>query len=122
MESTYELQGLDQSALQNLLNNSNTSLIPESLVTTLIVSFVILNILGLLFVVFYIAGIVRKWKVQTAILNMQKDVAEIRLHLGVEPATTPVAVPEPAPSGPNRVIAATDNSPADDSPTTPNNK
>ncbi len=105
MDQTYDATQLDPTTLQNLLGNSNTSLIPESLVTTLIVSFVILNVLGVLFFVFYVLGIIRKWKVQSAVLNMQKDLAEIKGHL-VSPNSTPSSTTTPP--RPNAVIAAQD--------------
>ena len=88
---------LDSSALQSLLGGSQNSLIPESLVTTLTVSFVVLNILGLLFLIAYIFTVIRKWKVQSAILDLQKDVAEIKATLKgpatTEPATVQTAEP-----------------------------
>lgn len=78
MEQTYDNSQLDQSALQNLLGGSTPSLIPESLVTTLTVGFIVLNVLGILFMIFYVFSIVRKWRVESAMLHMQKDVAEIK--------------------------------------------
>ncbi len=112
MDQTYDATQLDPTALQNLLGNSDTSLIPESLVTTLIVSFVVLNILGILFFVFYVLGIIRKWKVQSAVLNMQKDLAEIKSALNKsslsnDPDSTPAS--EPArPAQSSNVIAQID--------------
>ena len=106
MDQPYDTTQLDPTTLQNLLGNSNTSLIPESLVTTLIVSFVILNVLGVLFFVFYVLGIIRKWKVQSAVLNMQKDLSDIKAQLVQRPVETgapPVASPSPS-----RVIAKQD--------------
>ncbi len=85
MEETTQL---DPSTLQNLLGNSNTSLIPESLVTTLTVSFIVLNVLGVLFFVFYVLSIIRKWKVQSAVLDIQKDLAEIKTALN-KPVPSP---------------------------------
>lgn len=95
---------LDASSLQSLLGNSQASLIPESLVTTMIVSFAILNVLGILFLVFYVVGIVRKWKVQSAIFDIHKDLAEIKTKLKLDEAS-------PAPStAANSMIASTDGS------------
>ncbi len=100
MDGTEQLSPTDQSALQGLLGGSGGSLIPESLVTLLTVSFVVLNILGLLFTVFYIAGIIRKWKVQSAVLHMQKDLVEIKQALTarpqpVQPQAAPAQISEP---------------------------
>lgn len=94
---------LDPSTLQNLLGNSQTSLIPESLVTTLTVSFIVLNVLGVLFMVFYVMGIVRKWRVQSAILDMRKDLAEIKAQIASQPAKFDPVVPTPAAQ--NQIIA-----------------
>lgn len=74
--------------LNSLLNGSSgESLIPESMMTFLIISFVLINILTLVFLILWIAGMVRRWKVQTAILRMQKDIVEIKETLAkpVEP-------------------------------------
>lgn len=78
MENT---ETFDQSSLQNLIGNQTTNLIPESLMTLLTVGFILINVLTLLFVVVYIMVQIRNWKVQTATLRMQKDVAEIKEFL-----------------------------------------
>jgi|GEM_PF-2883982 len=101
MDTTYDTTQIDPTTLEGLLNNSNTSLIPESLVTTLIVSFILINVLSILFFVFYIFSLIRKWKVQSAVLHMQKDIAEIKAQL-VKPVTEQPPV-QPAES--NAVIA-----------------
>jgi len=41
------------------------------------------------FLVLYALSIVRKWKVQSAILRMQKDVVEIKQALVKEPVSQP---------------------------------
>ncbi|MEO5499595.1 MAG: hypothetical protein ABIR46_03785 [Candidatus Saccharimonadales bacterium] len=71
----------DPSILNNLLQDSTTSLIPESLITTITTGFLVLSILGGLFLVLYLFSIIRKWRVDSAILQMQKDVAEIKGQL-----------------------------------------
>jgi hypothetical protein len=96
------LEQLDTGSLNSLLNNSNASLIPESLVTTITVSFIVLNVLGVLFLVFYVFTVIRKWKVQSAILNMQKDLAQIKASMVPPPPTSPAA-----PSN-NTLVAAAD--------------
>lgn len=85
----------DSSVVQNLLGGAQANIIPESLITTITVGFIVLNVLGVLFLIVYIIGIVRKWKVQSAVLHMQKDLAEIKASLihqapvRQEPATKP---------------------------------
>lgn len=95
---------IDPYGVQSLLGTGSGSLIPEELVTMLIVTFVVLNILGLLFIIFYIASSVRKWKVQTAVLHMQKDIAEIKLALAYPPAAAASPRKE-VPTTKNDVIA-----------------
>jgi hypothetical protein len=86
------LESLDPTTIQNLLGNNQPSLIPESLITTITVGFIVLNVLGALFLIAYIFGIIRKWKVQSAVLHMQKDLAEIKARLP-ESAAAPQSVP-----------------------------
>lgn len=81
MDSSTDMTQLDPTLLQGLLGDSGTSLIPESLVTTLTVGFIILNVIAVLFLVFYIVSLIRKWKVESAVLHMQKDLAEIKASL-----------------------------------------
>lgn len=93
MEDPEQLSQVDQSQLNSLLGGAGGSLIPESLVTTLTVSFILLNVLAVLLTVLYIINVVRKWKVQSAVLHMQKDVAEIKQHLAIQapaPSVEPV--------------------------------
>jgi len=112
MDST-NLDSLDQSSLQNILGGSAPSLIPESLVTTLTVGFIVLNVLGVLFFVFYVINLIRKWRVDSAILHIQKDVAEIKASLSASSASSAPAPPPPSepvaqPAEQNRVIAQSD--------------
>lgn len=81
--------------LQSLLGGTDGgSLIPESLVQTLTVSFIVLNVVGVLFLIAYILSVVRKWKVQSAVLHMRKDLEEIKAHM------IPAAVAEPVEKAP----------------------
>lgn len=89
---------LDQSTLQSLLGGSNGgSLIPESLTQTLTIGFIVINVVSILFLIAYILSVIRKWKVQTAILRMQKDVAELKAHMVGTPAKAAEPATEPAP-------------------------
>ena len=104
---------LDPTVLQDLLSGSSApSLIPESLVTTLTIGFIVLNVLGILFLVFYIMSMVRKWKVESAMLKMQKDVADIKAHLATtpSPSTSQTAQPTVQPAEQNRVVAQSSES------------
>lgn len=114
MEDTSQL---DPSNLQSLFGGSQPSLIPDSLVTTLTVGFIVLNVLTVLFFVFYVANMIRKWRVDTAILNMHKDLADIKAQLATE-RPTPAQPTPPAvqPAEQNRVIAS-DTTNHNDSPT-----
>ena len=91
MEDTTDLSQLDQSALQGLLGGGDaSSLIPEALVTTITIGFIVLNVLGILFFVFYVISLIRKWKVESAVLQMQKDLAEIKAALSQTSQPAPV--------------------------------
>lgn len=126
MNDSIDPTQLDQSALQSLLGGSSPSLIPDSLITTMTVGFIVLNVLGVLFFVFYVISLIRKWKVESAVLHMQKDLADIKAQLSngnpasheSQPTTQPV-VTEPGPVTPaanNRVVANQDDtSPSSDS-------
>ena len=112
--------GIDQSTLNNVLGGSGGgSLFPESLATAMAVSFVVLNIIGLIFLAAYIANAIRNWKVQTAVFHMQKDLAEIKASLASpepsEPKVKPTAPQTPPqPGDSSRMVAATE----DDQPDT----
>lgn len=106
---------LDPTMLQNLIGGSSTpNLIPESLVTTLTVGFIVLNVLGVLFFMFYVISLIRKWKVESAVLKMQKDLAEIKSHLAGTPVNAP-AEPYVQPAQSNQIIAQADSPDADKS-------
>ncbi len=80
--------------LNSLLGgSSNQPLIPDSMMTFIIISFVIINILTIVFMIMWIAGMVRRWKVQTAVLHMQKDMAEIKETLAKQAAATTAPKP-----------------------------
>lgn len=94
---------LDQTQLNTLLNGaSNEPLIPESLTTFLIICFVVINLLTITFLILWIIGMVRRWKVQSAILHMQKDITEIKQALAtqtnIEKVTEPTLAEAPASS------------------------
>lgn len=72
------MENIDQSTLNQLLAGNTTSLIPESFMQTVTIGFIALNIISVIFVIIYLVGTIRKWKVQSAVLSMQKDVSEIK--------------------------------------------
>lgn len=72
------MQGLNQPELNSLLQGNAQNLIPQSMQTVLLISFVALNVATLIFIIAYIFGIIRKRKVQTAILKMHEDVVDIK--------------------------------------------
>lgn len=111
-ESFEQLNQIDQSTLDALLGGTEgTSLIPESLVPVMIASFIALNVLAVLFFIFYLIGLIRKWKTESAVFHMQKDLAEIKAHL-VTPVAATVPADEPKPVDPllhnNSTIASSD--------------
>lgn len=89
MDALNQLSPSDKAAIQSALGGSGGNLIPDSLMNIITISFIVMNVLGVIITIFYILGIIRKCKVQSAILHMQKDVAELKQALVVKQ-------PEPA--------------------------
>ena len=83
------MENIDPSLLQQFLENnssgSNTAptvnLLPESFISMVTIGFIALNVIATLFLIVYVLGVVRKWKVQSAILEMHKDVRDIKQQL-----------------------------------------
>ncbi|MDQ5932191.1 MAG: hypothetical protein QG649_276 [Patescibacteria group bacterium] len=132
--TTLDPTTLDQSTLQNMLGGSTPSLIPESFMETLVPILGALSVFSILFFVLFLINMVRKWKVDSAILHLRKDVAEIKIQLASKPAhaepshspqlspppVTPAApsetepstsqIPPATPAARNQVIAEDDTS------------
>lgn len=91
------LRQLDQQSLQSLLNSSpdttGINLIPESLTSILTTATYVSLGFMVVFLILYGLNIARKWKVQSAVLKMQKDVAAIKLALA-EPAAPRTTAPQ----------------------------
>ena len=86
------MDNLDPSALKQLFEDGGTptvNLFPEALVTAITTALTAMTIIGVLFLVVYILGLIRKWKVDSAILAMQKDIHEIKESLGTRAPQTP---------------------------------
>jgi len=99
MEDTSVSSDPSQQLNSLLGGSSGQPIIPESMTVFLVVCFVILNVLSIVFMIFWIMGMMRRWKVQTAILRMQKDIVEIKESLAKPAEPVPVAEPtftEPA--------------------------
>jgi hypothetical protein len=66
-------------------------------------------VISILFLVVFIISTVRKWKVQTATLRMQKDISEIKQYLAPadthQPQPNQETTPRPHDAGPNPLIA-----------------
>lgn len=82
------MENIDSNILQNFLNENtdgsvvpSINIFPDELVTAFTIGLYAISIVAILFVVAYIAGLIRKWKVDSAILEMQKDLKEIRESL-----------------------------------------
>lgn len=94
------MDSFTQPSVDNLLGNP-VNLIPESLMTTIMVGFIVLNVVALLFFIVYLIGVIRKWKVESAVLSMQNDLADIKqlLHRSQPSSNQPepvhTAVPAP---------------------------
>lgn len=68
---------LQDGATQNLIPESMIQSFMEVFIMATIVSSVILG----LFLVIYTISAIRKWKVQSAVMHMQKDISEIKQYL-----------------------------------------
>lgn len=74
-----------ETTLPQVLLANQTALVPESLQTIIIISFIVLNVLSIIFVIAYLFAIIRRWKVQSAILAMHKDMQDIKALLTPAP-------------------------------------
>jgi preprotein translocase subunit SecY len=78
------MENIDPALLQQFLQNNSgetsptINLFPESFINLLTAGFIALNVIAALFLIVYIIGMVRKWKVQSAVLDMHKDVKELK--------------------------------------------
>lgn len=94
------MQNIDPALIEEFLRKSNESpngsapainLLPESFLNALTLGFIALNVVAVLFLIVYVFSAIRKWKVQSAVLHMQKDVAEIKAALaGTDTRPAPV--------------------------------
>lgn len=79
------MENLDPSTLKQLFSDGgapSVSLFPEALVTAITTALTAMTILGVLFLAVYVFSLIRKWKVDSAILTMQRDIHEIKESLG----------------------------------------
>jgi hypothetical protein len=79
------MENIDSNTLRDFLQNNNDggipptiNVFPDELVTAFMTVVYILTVVSVLFLVVYIVNTVRKWKVQSAILDMQKDIKVIK--------------------------------------------
>ena len=86
--------------LSNILNGqmpsgaggSSLFQLPSGLVTVLTIGSIVVTVLSVVIMILYLVSLVRRWKVQTAILDIQKQVHEMneRQKAQVVPAPVPV--------------------------------
>lgn len=74
-------QRLEQQPLQDILSAPTITLVPESLTDTLATALIVMSGVTVVIALLFLVGTIRKWKVQSAVLKMQKDVAEIKQAL-----------------------------------------
>lgn len=86
------MENIDPSVIQQYLdqiknNQGDQSFTPTinvfpaefiALLSTIVIA---MAVIAALFLLFYIISIIRNWKVQSAVMNMQKDVKEIKTAL-----------------------------------------
>lgn len=86
------MQNIDPAIIEEFLRRSSESsdtgvtptvnILPEAFIETLTIGFIALTVIAGLFLLAYLVSLVRKWKVQSAVLGLQKDVSEIKQILG----------------------------------------
>lgn len=81
--------------------------------TALTIITVISVVFTIIFLVLYIMSVVRKWRVENAILAMHKDLAEIKAQLAAQATPPTPQVVEPVVASPT--IESPQDSPAPDS-------
>lgn len=78
------MENIDPAILQQFLQNDSDgtsqpfTLFPQELIDMFAMGIIALIVIAALFLVVYTIGMVRKWKVQSAILDMHKDVKELK--------------------------------------------
>lgn len=78
------MENIDPALLQQFLQNNDGgtnqpfTLFPQELIDMLAMSIIAINIIAALFLLAYIVNTIRKWKVQSAILDMHKDVKALK--------------------------------------------
>lgn len=75
------------------------SIIPQSTIDSFTTLFVVSTIVSLiifaLVALFYIISAIRRWKVESAVFAIQKDLAQIKSSLAAQFVSTPAIVPAP---------------------------
>lgn len=96
------MENIDPALVQQFLENYSANaggdgtaspainILPESFITMLTWGFIALNVIAILFLIVYIIASIRKWRVQSAILDMHRDVKELKSALVHEKPQTKI--------------------------------
>ena len=82
------MENIDPALIQQFLKNNSgdgaptINLFPQELVEIIAVGSIALTVITALFFIVYLLGTVRKWKVQSAVLDMRNDVKELKELMG----------------------------------------
>lgn len=89
------MENIDPALLQRFLQNDNDgtsqpfTLFPQELVDMFAMGIIALIVITALFLLVYVISTIRKWKVQSAILDMHKDVKELKQSMARDKPPVP---------------------------------
>lgn len=89
------MENIDPAILRQFLQNDSDgtsqpfTLFPQELIDMFAMGIIALIVITALFLVVYTVGMVRKWKVQSAILDMHKDVKELKQSMARDKPPVP---------------------------------
>ncbi|HRK40898.1 MAG TPA: hypothetical protein PLN95_02370 [Candidatus Saccharibacteria bacterium] len=83
------MQNIDPALIEQFLQNANNpdtaptvNLFPQELVEIFAFGIIALTVITALFFLVYLISMIRKWRVQTAVLDMHRDVKELKDLMG----------------------------------------
>lgn len=94
------MENIDPALIQKFLeSNANKAdgsstqpftLFPQELVDIFAMATIALTVISALFLIVYLIGTIRKWRVQSAVLDMHRDVKELKEHLAPQKPQTKI--------------------------------
>lgn len=90
------MENIDPAILQQFLQNNTEgtsqpfTLFPQELIDMFAMGIIALVVISALFLLVYLVGTIRKWKVQSAVLDIHKDVKQLKELLAPKSPSSPV--------------------------------